>query len=192
MMRVMLINDGAGSVVGLRRTLEAAGLHVIAEASHGHGLAEWMAQMAPDVVLVDSDAPTREMLRRVCAASAHQGLAVVMFTADGNRDAIRSALQAGVAAYVVGEVPVDRIRTLLDVAVERFGLERARREELEQARQRLAERQWVDKAKGLLMKRRAVTEDEAYRLLRERAMHTQRRLGDVAREIVEVTDWLQD
>ncbi len=117
---------------------------------------------------------------------------VVMFTGESNRDVIRGALQAGVAAYVVGEVPASRIRTLLDVAIERFEMERMRREELSEARQRLAERQWVDRAKGLLMALRGVSEEEAYRLLRDRAMQSQRRVGDVAREMVEVAGWLKD
>ena len=192
MLKVMLINDGTGRVAMLRRTLTEAGLQVVAEIDPRPDMSEVIARMAPDVVLIDTDAPARDTLEDVCVASAHSARPVVMFTGEANRGAIRKALQAGVAAYVVGEVPASRIQSLLDVAIERFAVERARREELSAARQRLAERQWVDKAKGLLMKLRGVSEEEAYRMLRERAMQSQRRIGDVAREMVEVAGWLKD
>lgn len=191
MLKVMLINDASGRAVALRRTLEEAGVRVVAECGPIRDLEAVIAQAAPDVVLIDADAPARDTLEGVCVASARTARPVVMFTDAGSREAIRDALQAGVAAYVVGEVPASRIQSLLDVAIERFGVEQARREALSEARQRLAERQWVDKAKGLMMKMRNVNEDEAYRLLRERAMQSQRRIGEVARELVEVAGWMK-
>ncbi|ANN80625.1 ANTAR domain-containing response regulator [Bordetella flabilis] len=191
MLRVMLIKDGKGRVAGLRHTLAEAGVEVIAEVVPEPDLAATVARLAPDVVLIDTDAPARDTLEGVCVASAHSERPVVMFTGTHDRDAIRQALQAGVAAYVVGEVPASRIQSLLDVAIERFAVDKARREELSEARQRLAERQWVEKAKGLMMSLRGVSEEEAYRMLRERAMTSQRRIGEVAREMVEVAGWLK-
>jgi response regulator NasT len=188
----MLIKDGKGRVAGLRHTLAEAGVEVIAEVVPGPDLAATVARLAPDVVLIDTDAPARDTLEGVCVASAHSERPVVMFTGTHDRDAIRQALQAGVAAYVVGEVPASRIHSLLDVAIERFAVDKARRQELTEARQRLAERQWVEKAKGLMMSLRGVSEEEAYRMLRERAMTSQRRIGEVAREMVEVAGWLKE
>ncbi len=86
-----------------------------------------------------------------------------MFTADDDRETIRAALRAGVAAYVVGEVPPPRIASLLTVAIEWFEVERARRVEPADTRQRLAERQTVEKAKRLPMRMRGITEEEAHR-----------------------------
>jgi response regulator NasT len=175
----------------LRSTLADAGVEIVAEVEPTPVLAELVAQLKPDVVLIDSDAPARDTLEGVCVASAGSARPVVMFTGASDRQAMREALQAGVAAYVVGEVPGSRIRDLLNVAIERFAVDRTRREELDEARTRLAERQWVDKAKGLLMSLRGVSEDEAYRMLRDRAMQRQRRIGEVAREMVEAAGWLQ-
>ncbi|NYE23708.1 ANTAR domain-containing response regulator [Pigmentiphaga litoralis] len=191
MLNVVLINDGSGRAVSLRKTLAEAGVNVIAEIEASVGMASVIAKLKPDVVLIDSDAPSRDTLEDVCVASEHSARPVVMFTGDGGRNTIRLALEVGVAAYVVGEVPATRIQTLLDVAIERFSVERELREELQDAKKKLAERQWVDKAKGLLMQLRGVSEDEAYKLLRERAMQSQRRIGDVAREMVEVAGWLK-
>lgn len=190
MLKVMLLNDGEGRAASLRQTLAAAGVLVVAEAAPGMDLAAAIEDAAPDVVLIDSDAPGRDTLEYVCVASEHSDRPVVMFTGDGTRAAIRDALQAGVAAYVVGDVPAARIESLLTVAIERFAVEKSRREALREAKLRLADRQWVEKAKGILMQTRSISEDEAHRLLRERAMQAQKRLGEVAREVVEFSQWL--
>lgn len=190
MLKVMLLNDGEGRAASLRQVLAAAGVRVVAEAATDMDLAARIARAAPDVVLIDSDAPGRDTLEDVCVASEHSDRPVVMFTGDGDRATIRAALRAGVAAYVVGEVPAARIEPLLTVAIERFAMEKSRRDELRETRERLAERQVVEKAKGILMKARAVPEDQAHRLLREYAMQNQKRLGEAAREIVEMSQWL--
>ncbi|MBP6707108.1 MAG: ANTAR domain-containing protein [Achromobacter sp.] len=190
MLKVMLLNDGEGRAASLRQTLAAAGVRVVAEAAPDIDLAAAIEDAAPDVVLIDSDAPGRDTLEYVCVASEHSDRPVVMFTGDGTRAAIREALQAGVAAYVVGDVPAARIESLLTVAIERFAVEKSRREALREAKLRLADRQWVEKAKGILMQTRSISEDEAHRLLRERAMQAQKRLGEVAREVVEFSQWL--
>ncbi len=191
MLRVMLINDGEGRVVALRKVLAEAGVDVVAEAEPSHDLADAIRRVQPDLVLIDTDAPGRDMLEDVCVASEHTARPVVMFTGESRRETIRAALTAGVAAYVVGEVPASRIQSVLEVAMERFEVDRARREELSETRRRLADRQWIDRAKGVVARMRGVSEDEAYKLLRDRAMQTQKRLGDVAREMVELADWLK-
>ncbi|MDK2124716.1 ANTAR domain-containing response regulator [Parachitinimonas caeni] len=190
MLKVVLICDGSGRTALLAEALAGCGITLLAQLGPSPALAAQVQQLAPDVVLIDNDAPARDTLESICIASRASERPVVMLTADGRRDTIRQALAAGVAAYVVGEVPHDRMETLLWVAIERFALERERQQELATARQRLADRQWVDKAKGLLMQLRGLDEDAAYRLLRERAMQAQRRIGDVAREMVEVAGWL--
>jgi response regulator NasT len=191
MLRVMLIEDGDGRVAQLRQALTQAGVQVVGEAPPDADLPALIARLAPDVVLVDADAPSRDTLEGVCAASTDSDRPVVMFTESSDRRIMREALRAGVAAYVVGEVPAARMRSLLEVAIERHALDRARRDELAEARERLAERQWVEKAKGLLMSLRGVSEEDAHRMLREHAMKSQRRMGDVARMMVEAAGLLK-
>ncbi|WP_084612643.1 ANTAR domain-containing response regulator [Pseudogulbenkiania sp. MAI-1] len=188
---VMLVNDGSGKAAALKEALTQAGVRVIAEVEVSLRLGEMIDSIRPDIVLIDSDAPSRDMLEHVCVVSAHSERPVVMFTDDTRRDTIRAALAAGVAAYVVGDVVPERIQPLLEVAIERYSLDKERREELDDMRQRLADRQVVEKAKGLLMQMKGIGEDEAYRQLRERAMKSQKKLGDVAREVVELANWLK-
>ncbi|MGL6071973.1 ANTAR domain-containing response regulator [Craterilacuibacter sp.] len=190
MLKVLLINDGSGRTGLLTQALEQAGVSVVGQISPCMGMDAVIAGMKPDLVLIDSDAPSRDTLEAVCVASMESLRPVVMFTDDQRRDTIRLALQAGVAAYVVGKVEPTRIAGLLEVAIERFSIEQARREELSVTKSKLADRQWLDKAKGLLMQLKGLNEEEAYGLLRARAMQSQRRIGEVAREMVEVAGWM--
>lgn len=191
MLSVMLVNDGSGKAAALKEALAAAGVRVVAEVAANLQLADMLAAARPDVVLIDSDAPSRDMLEQVCVMGARHGQPVVMFTDDNRRDTIRAALSAGVAAYVVGSVEAARIQPLLEVAIERHQLEQTRRSELASAQQQLAERKVIEKAKGLLMQMKSLDEQAAYKQLRERAMQQQKRLADVAQEIISLAEWLQ-
>lgn len=188
---VMLVKDGSGKAASLRTLLEQAGVRVVAEVEANLHLADVLAAARPDVVLIDSDAPSRDMLEQVCVMGAQSERPVVMFTDDGSRDTIRAALSAGVAAYVVGEVESSRIQPLLEVAIERHQIDVSRRAELADAQQQLADRKVVEKAKGLLMEMKGLDEATAYKQLRERAMKQQKKLAEVAQEIISLAEWLK-
>ncbi|WP_217450748.1 ANTAR domain-containing response regulator [Vogesella oryzae] len=189
---VMLVNDGSGKAAALKQALAAAGVRVVAEVEANLHLADVLAAARPDVVLIDSDAPSRDMLEQVCVMGDQHGQPVVMFTGNDNRDTIRAALQAGVAAYVVGEVESSRIQALLEVAIARHQIEQSRRAELADAQRQLADRKVIEKAKGLLMQMKGLDEQTAYKQLRERAMKQQKKLAEVAQEIISLAEWLQN
>ncbi|MDC7703948.1 ANTAR domain-containing response regulator [Vogesella indigofera] len=188
---VMLVKDGSGKAASLRTLLEQAGVRVVAEVAANLHLADVLAAARPDVVLIDSDAPSRDMLEQVCVMGAQSERPVVMFTDDGSRDTIRAALSAGVAAYVVGDVESSRIQPLLEVAIERHQIDVSRRAELADAQKQLADRKVVEKAKGLLMEMKGLDEATAYKQLRERAMKQQKKLAEVAQEIISLAEWLK-
>ena len=190
MLKILLVNDGEGRTRLLRDALGEAGVRVIGEIEACADLARVLDALRPDMVLIDTDAPSRDTLEAVCVASEHGGRPVVMFTDDGRRDSLRAAIRAGVSAYVVGTVDGARVENVLAVAAERFEMERTLKDELAETRTRLAERQWVDKAKGLLMRLKQLDEDEAFRLLRTQAMREQKRIGEVAQAMVEAAGWL--
>jgi response regulator NasT len=109
---------------------------------------------------------------------------IVMFTQDQDRTMIREALKAGVTAYVVDGLSAERIRPIMDVAVARFEQSQALHQELQEARATLAERKVIERAKGILMQQRGCSEDEAYRLLRKAAMDGNKRLAEVAEQLI--------
>jgi response regulator NasT len=141
---------------------------------------------APDVVLIDTESPSRDVIEQLAAVSASAPRPVVMLTGDGHDDAIRAALGAGVSAYVVDSVDHRRLGPIIRVAIERFQGEQRLRAELESTRTQLAERKLVDKAKGILMKQRGCDEDQAYAALRSLAMQRGIRMGEAAQQVIDV------
>ena len=140
----------------------------------------------PDVVLIDTESPSRDVLEQLAAVSASAPRPVVMLTDDAHEAAIHAALGAGVSAYVVDGVEPRRLEPILRVAIERFRRQQEMRAELEDTRMRLAERKQVEQAKGILMKQRGCDEQEAFAALRSLAMQRGIRLGEAARQVIDV------
>lgn len=162
-------------------------IHVIGNVS---GLARKIAAYAPDVVLIDINNPTRDMLEELTLASGPLERPVAMFVSGAAGDLAGAAIEAGVSAYVVDGLSPDRLKPVIDTAIARFRMVRQIRTELEETRRALEERKLIDRAKGLLMKARGIDEDKAYALLRKAAMDQNRRVADVAQALVTAADLL--
>ncbi|MBR9971009.1 ANTAR domain-containing protein [Magnetospirillum sp. J10] len=189
-MRVIVVDDEADRASSVRHALEGAGFIVVATCATGADLPRKLAELAADVVIVDIDSPDRDTLEDMRRVTMEQRRPVVMFAQDGKPETIKAAINAGVAAYVVDGLKPDRVRPVIDVAIARFAQFQELRLELDKARTTLAERKLVEKAKGILMKRRKVDEDEAYRLMRRMSMDQKLRLIDIANKIIEAAELL--
>ena len=148
------------------------------------GLARKIAAHAPDVVLIDVDNPTRDVLEELTLASGPLERPVAMFVSGAAGGLAQEAIQAGVSAYVVDGLTPERLKPVLDTAIARFQMVRQMRTELAETRRALEERKVIDRAKGLLMKARGIDEDAAYALLRKAAMDQGRRVAEVAEALV--------
>jgi response regulator NasT len=189
-MRVLLVDDDQERAATLSETLREAGHEVIGHFSEAFGLLARVQQMKPDVIIIDHDSPDRDTLEHVCMVTRDDPRPIVMFTQDREGAMIREALKAGVSAYVVDGLAPERLRPILEVAVARFEQHLALRQELDEARASLAERKVIERAKGILMKQRSCSEDEAYRLLRKAAMDGNKRLADVAEQLIAMSKLL--
>jgi response regulator NasT len=190
MLRVMLVDDSQKDVSLLKEGLKDAGYDVVEVSTSATALLERVAALSPDVIIIDSDSPTRDTLEQLSFVNEKQPRPIVLFTEDRDNKTIQAALQAGVSAYVVAGMQPERLQPILDVAVARFAQNRALRDELRSTQERLAERKIIERAKGILMKQKGVTEEEAYRVMRRLAMDRNRKLLDVAQQIIDVTDLL--
>ncbi|NOD35071.1 MULTISPECIES: ANTAR domain-containing response regulator [unclassified Ruegeria] len=148
------------------------------------GLARKIATHGPDIVLIDIDNPSRDMLEELTVASGPLERPVAMFVSGAAGGLAKAAVEAGVSAYVVDGLQAERIKPVIDTAIARFQVLRQMRTELAETRRALEERKVIDRAKGLLMKAKGVSEDEAYALLRKTAMNQNRRVADVAEALV--------
>ncbi|PZR33651.1 ANTAR domain-containing response regulator [Caulobacter segnis] len=142
------------------------------------------AAFGPDVIVIASESPDRDTLESLRDANDHNPRPIVMFVDKSAPGLAEAAVEAGVAAYVVDGLQVNRVRSVLEVAMSRFGLMQQLRSDLKKAKADLADRKVVDRAKGLLMKERGLEEDAAYRLLRKLAMDTGRPLAAVAADLL--------
>ena len=174
----------------LRISLLENGYNIIAVLPTDTFLGERIAQLQPDMIVVDAESAARDALEHVVMATRDARRPIVMFTNDDDTTHVKDAVAAGVSAYIVAGLAPERIRPILDVAMARFQHEQELRRELADARTELQERKVIDRAKGLLMQRRGLTEQAAYEKLRKTAMDRGLKLGDVAQRILDVADLL--
>ena len=153
-------------------------------------LSERLAQLQPDMIIVDAESEARDSLEHVVMATRDARRPIVLFTNDNDTTHVKDAVAAGVSAYIVAGLSPDRIRPILDVAMARFEHEQGLRRELANAKTELQDRKVVDRAKGLLMQRQSLTEQAAFEKLRKAAMDKGLRLGEVAQRMLDAADLL--
>lgn len=170
--------------------LRDAGLIDIVVLLDRHGLVARIAELAPDVVLLNLENPGRDVLEESFALSRALARPIAMFVDQSDEDSIAAAVEAGISAYVVDGLRKERIKPVLELAVRRFNAFARLQAELAEARTALADHKTIDRAKALLMKRRGIDEPAAYALLRKQAMDSGRRIADVADALVTAADLL--
>lgn len=189
-LRVIVVDNERERAASLKLALEANGFVVAALLPPGAELYRKVDELRADVIIVDIDSPDRDTLEDMRRVSFEQRRPVVMFTQDDKPDTIRAAMEAGVAAYVVDGLTPERVRPVVDVAIARFAQFSALRSELDKAKSNLAQRILIEKAKGILMKRRKIDEEAAYALMRRMAMDQKLRLIDIANKVIEAAELL--
>ncbi|BCH21108.1 ANTAR domain-containing response regulator [Mesorhizobium sp. L-8-3] len=148
------------------------------------GIAKRVADIQPDVIVIDLENPNRDMLENMFQLSRVVRRPIAMFVDRSDSASIEAAVDAGVSAYVIDGLRKERVKPILDMAISRFNAFSRMERELEEARSELAGRKLVERAKGILMKSRGLSEDEAYALLRKTAMNQNRKIGDIAQSLV--------
>lgn len=188
--RVMIVDENEERADLIETGLATGGYEIVARLIGRVDLQEQITQTQPDVIVIDMECPDRDTLEAMSSITRHQPRPIVIAVDRSDSESIRAAVQAGVSAYVVGGLSPERVKPVLEVAIARFQEFQALRRELETAKSTLAERKVIERAKGLLMARRQLAEDAAFRLLRKMAMDRKVRLVDVAREIVTAAELL--
>ena len=174
----------------LRIGLLEHGYNIVAVLPADAYLPDRVAQIGPDMIIVDAESNARDTLEHVVMATRDARRPIVLFTQDEDMSHVGAAIAAGVTAYVVAGLAPERVKPVLDVAMARFQHEEALKRELADARAELSDRKVIDRAKGLLMSRNAMSETEAYARLRKTAMDKGLKLADVAQRILDVADLL--
>lgn len=174
----------------LRIALLEAGYNVVATLPGDRFLPERLAQIQPDLIVVDAESQGRDILEHVVLSTREDRRPIVMLSDDPDTSYVRRAISAGVSTYVVAGTTAAQIKPVLDVALARFEHEEHLRSELADARNQLEERKVIDRAKGLLMTRQGLSEQEAYARLRKAAMDRGLKLAEVAQRLIDAADLL--
>jgi two-component system, response regulator / RNA-binding antiterminator len=148
------------------------------------GVARTIAAINPDVIVIGLENPNRDLLENMFQLSRAVKRPVAMFVDRSDRASIEAAVEAGVSAYVVDGLKRERVKPILDMAIVRFNAFSRLSRELEEARSELDDRKVIERAKGILMKSKGLSEDDAYALLRKTAMNQNRKMTEIAQSLV--------
>jgi response regulator NasT len=189
-------HDDAASQLQLARSrdlrigLLQAGYNIIASIPGDMYLVDRITQLQPDMIIIDAESDARDVLEELVLVSRDAPRPIVLFTEEGNPSQLEAAMAAGVSAYVVAGLQVERVKPVLEVAMARFNADQKLRSELSDTKTKLAERKTIERAKGLLMERHHLSENEAYQRLRKQAMEKNLKLVDLAQRMLDVADLL--
>jgi response regulator NasT len=190
-LRVLVVDQDRKRAEIVEKALrEDPNLDVQVATAPGH-LLDLLRQAEPDVLIVDLDLPDRDTIEQLRVASRERPRPIVMFVDQSDAEAMKAAVSAGVSAYVVDGLTASRVKPILDTAVARFQEFESLRRELDIAKTSLAERKLVDRAKGILMRARGLSEEDAYNLLRSKAMNEQKKVAEIAQSVITASELLK-
>jgi two-component system, response regulator / RNA-binding antiterminator len=183
-LHILVVDQNVVRASILEEGLREAGFTHVTVVRDMQNLLKRIEEADPDVICIDLENPNRDVLEQMFQVSRSVPRPVAMFVDRSDTDMIKAAVESGVGAYVVDGLRKERIKPVLEMAISRFAAFRELREELDRTRQALEERKTIERAKGILMRKRDLTEDAAYTLLRKAAMNENRRLVEIAEAVI--------
>lgn len=181
---ILIVDENRARASIIEEGLLEAGHHRVHVVKEMTGLVREIEAFKPDVIVVDLENPNRDRLEQFFQVTRTVQRPIAMFVDRSDAASMESAIAAGVSAYIVDGLKKERVKPILDMAILRFHAYSRLTRELDEARSELADRKVIERAKGLVMAMRGISEEQAYRMLRETAMNEKRRLVDIARSVV--------
>ncbi len=179
--RAKIVEDGLGELAVVKQ----------AHSLRGAELVDAVRQLQPDAIIIDCDSPDRDTIENLQLVARENPKPIVMFVEDGDGALAKEAVRAGVTSYIVDGLSQSRIKPVLEIAIERFRMVDALQKDLQKSRADLEARKVIERAKGMLMEKRQMTENEAYSAMRSMAMKQGKTIKDVAESILSVLSILE-
>ncbi len=190
-MRILVVDDSEERGQAVKEALDGTDCIVVGQVHSSAALRDVLKRQDVDVVIASMSSPDRDTLESFRSSADENPRAVVMFVDEDGADMASEAVRAGVSAYIVDGFSSKRVRSVLEVAILRFQEFQRLKGELEKSKAALADRKLIDRAKGILMEQRGLSEPDAYALLRKTAMAQNQKIVDVARSVLSVTELLR-
>ena len=182
--KIVIVDESPIRAAILQEGLREAGYAGVVHISEMHSLLARIYAIDPDIIVIDLANPSRDVLEQMFQVSRAVRRPIAMFVDQSDSASIQASVDAGVSAYIVDGLKKERIKPILDLCVSRFNAFAKLQDELDRAKSALEERKVIDRAKGILMKLKGLTEDEAYVLLRSTAMREKKKIGEIAQSIL--------
>ncbi|MBM7048470.1 MULTISPECIES: ANTAR domain-containing response regulator [Rhizobium] len=183
-LNVLVIDENRIRASVIEEGLRDAGYDNVTIIADMTGLARRITEINPDVIVIDLENPNRDVLESMFQISRAVNRPIAMFVDKSDEASIEAAVDAGVSAYIVDGLRQERVRPILKMAISRFNAFSRLSRELEEARGELENRKLIERAKGLLMRARGLSEMEAYALLRRTAMGQNRKIVEIAQSLI--------
>ena len=190
-LRILVVDHNPERAAVVRQALTNVGGFLVEVAPKAGDLLTLLRTAQPDVLVVDLDLPDRDTIEQLRVATRERPRPIVMFVDQNDTSMMHAAIEACVSAHVVDGLSASRVRPVLDVAIARFKAFDELRRDRDSARSQLAERKLVDRAKGILMRAKGLSEEEAYDRMRRAAMNEQKKLAEIAQSIVTAAEMLK-
>jgi response regulator NasT len=189
--KIVIVDESPIRAAILQEGLREAGFTGVHHISEMQSLLARIYALDPDIILIDLENPSRDVLEQMFQVSRAVRRPVAMFVDQSDAASIQASVDAGVSAYIVDGFKKERIKPILDLCVSRFNAFAKLQDELDRTKSALEERKVIDRAKGILMKVKGLTEDEAYVLMRSTAMREKKKIGEIAQSILTASELLK-
>ncbi len=189
--KIVIVDESPIRAAILEEGLREAGFTQVVHISEMQSLLARIYAVDPDIIVIDLENPSRDVLEAMFQVSRAVRRPIAMFVDQSDSASIQASVEAGVSAYIVDGLKKERIKPILDLCVSRFNAFAKLQEELERTKSQLEDRKIIERAKGILMKVKGLTEDEAYVLLRSTAMREKKKIGEIAQSIITASEMLK-
>lgn len=189
--KIVIVDESPVRAAILEEGLRDAGFTQVVHISEMQSLLARIYAVDPDIIVIDLENPSRDVLEAMFQVSRAVKRPVAMFVDQSDSASIQASVEAGVSAYIVDGLKKERIKPILDLCVSRFNAFAKLQEELDRTKSQLEDRKVIERAKGILMKVKGLTEDEAYVLMRSTAMREKKKIGEIAQSIITASEMLK-
>ena len=189
--KIVIVDESPIRAAILKEGLRDAGFTSVEHIPEMHNLLARIYRIDPDVILIDLENPSRDVLEQMFQVSRAVRRPIAMFVDQSDAASLQQSVEAGVSAYIVDGLKKERIKPILDLCISRFNAFSKLQDELDRTKSALEDRKILDRAKGLLMKAKGLTEEEAYVLIRSTAMREKKKIGEIAQSIITAAELLK-
>jgi response regulator NasT len=190
-LKIVIVDESPIRAAILEDGLREAGFAQVVRIAETTNLLARVYALDPDVILIDLENPSRDVLEQMFQVSRIVKRPIAMFVDQSDTASIQASVDAGVSAYIVDGLRKERIKNILDLCISRFNAFSRLQDELDRTKTALEERKVIDRAKGILMRAKNLTEEAAYTLLRKTAMNEKKKIVEIAQSVITAAEMLK-